>query len=250
MTPQLPPAGLFRDEKQLADHVLEKLGEWFDVEREVTGRYWTGEPVRIDAVLRPKDTTGWHDQAPALGIEFKQSGATGYEAIAQAVSYSHCRWDGYEKIGVFLCPGPLTVATERAREANARRQERLSPQELERYRQDARNYGLRYGKVYTERRVEYLARKRHREELGDLRYEEFLARAEGFDNLAAHEDDVALRVQTEQLRLVGHLGVGELLPYEDYGWTFTRSGHRIWSQHGGVTEVPWALGPRIGSSRR
>lgn len=251
MRQQLPEPGRFRNEKELADHVLAALSTWFDVEREVHGRSWTGESVRIDAIVQPKDLEGWHDETPALGIEFKMPGAlTGYDEIAQAVSYTHCRWDGYERVGVFLCPGPLSYFVERHREENARRQERLGPEELERHRRDVRNYGLQFGKVYTDRHVEYEARKRHREALGDLRYEEFLARTEGFDNRAAHEDEVALRVRTEQINLIGHLGVGELMPYEGYGWTFSQSGKRIWSQNDGVTGVPWALGPRIGSRRR
>lgn len=196
------------------------------------GHYWTGEPVRIDAVVRPKGVSGWQDDAPALGIEFKMPGAAaGHGEIAQAVSYSHCRWDGYEKVGIFLCPGPLTSSIEHAREANARRQERLGPHELERYRQELRDEGLRCGREYSDQYVEHHARRRHRVALGDLPYEEFLARTKGFDSFAAYENDVALRVMTEQLNLVGHLGVGELMPYEGYGWTFTRSGHRIWSQN-------------------
>ncbi|MFG2918893.1 hypothetical protein ACGF0D_39175 [Kitasatospora sp. NPDC048298] len=35
------------------------------------GRYPGGEGVRLDAVLRPRDTSGWFDADPVFGVEFK-----------------------------------------------------------------------------------------------------------------------------------------------------------------------------------
>lgn len=92
-------------------------------------------------------------------------------------------------------PEPLTYYVEYAQEVNARRQEQLGPEELDRHRRDVRDYGLQFGKVHTDRYVEYEARKRPRMALGELRYREFLARTERFDNLAAHENELALRVK-------------------------------------------------------
>ncbi|WP_187281788.1 hypothetical protein [Streptomyces sp. gb1(2016)] len=51
----------------------------------------------------------------------------------------------------------------------------------------------------------------------------------------------------ELTHLLGQLSVGELMPYEDSGWTLTRSGVRLWSE--GVAKVPYKLRPRIGSQR-
>ncbi|MGW1818509.1 hypothetical protein ACWCQM_33695 [Streptomyces sp. NPDC002125] len=53
----------------------------------------------------------------------------------------------------------------------------------------------------------------------------------------------------ELTHLLGQLGVGELMPYEDSGWTLTRSGVRLWSEREGVAKVPYKLRPRIGSQR-
>ncbi|WP_344571084.1 hypothetical protein, partial [Streptomyces caniferus] len=51
----LPDPGKFPDEKALASFVLGELDQWF----------------HIDAVLRPRDPGGWHDEGPAFGVEFK-----------------------------------------------------------------------------------------------------------------------------------------------------------------------------------
>ncbi|MFD9498641.1 hypothetical protein [Streptomyces sp. NPDC060035] len=67
----LPEPGTFPDEKAVATFVLVKMDQWFHIEEQVPGRYWTGEETRIDAVLRPRDSEGWHDADPAFGVEFK-----------------------------------------------------------------------------------------------------------------------------------------------------------------------------------
>ena len=45
-------------------------------------------------------------------------------------------------------------------------------------------------------------------------------------------------MKTEQINLIGYLAVGDLMSYEGYGWTFSRSGRRNWSQVDGVTKRP------------
>ena len=54
----------------------------------------------------------WFDYAPVLGVEFKPVDAAAEHrddvaAIRQAVDYSYCEFDGYGRLGVFLCPSPV-----------------------------------------------------------------------------------------------------------------------------------------------
>ena len=64
--PLLPKPGEFPNEKALAAFVFGVLDQWFHIEEQVQGMYWTGEQTRIDAVLVPRNPTGWHDAAPGL----------------------------------------------------------------------------------------------------------------------------------------------------------------------------------------
>ncbi|MGD3112202.1 hypothetical protein [Streptomyces sp. YGL11-2] len=251
----LPAPETFPDEKALAAFVLGKLDKWFHIEEQVPGRYWTGEETRIDAVLRPRDPEGWHDKEPAFGVEFKSlapNSSTGdrYGWVAQAVGYTHCQWQGYGRLGIFLCPSPLTWLLSRADEVATARQQQISPEALEKERQRVREYGRRFGKEYSDAYVDSEALRTHRRRLGELTYEEFTARADGYANADEREREHDLRVAEELTHLLGQLSVGELMPYEKIGWALMRSGTRLWSERGGAAKVPYGLRPRIGSERR
>lgn len=104
------PTPEFESERDFADYVLDQLTPWFTVEREVRGRACDGKPVRVDAVLVPRDPSQWKDEAPALAVEFKNPSAlldtrdvTRWQA--QCVDYSHAAWDGYGRLPIFACPG-------------------------------------------------------------------------------------------------------------------------------------------------
>ncbi|MCH0561533.1 hypothetical protein [Streptomyces sp. MUM 16J] len=250
----LPGPGTFPDEKALAAFVLSKMDQWFHIEEQVPGRYWTGEETRIDAVLRPRDPAGWHDTDPAFGVEFKNlapNTSTGerYGWVAQAVGYTHCQWRGYDRLGIFLCPSPLSWLLSRADEIATLRQRQISPEMLEQERRRVREYGRRFGKEYSDAYVESEALIAHRRRLGELTYEEFTARADGYANADAREREHDLRMAKELTHLLGQLSVGELMPYEDSGWTLMRSGSRLWSEREGAAKVPYGLRPRIGSQR-
>jgi hypothetical protein len=100
----------FASEADLAEWVYRELGPYFIVHRQVEGTYCSGRRrMRIDAVLRPRDTTGWTDQEPAFGVEFKNPAAsTGTKSYtkwaAQAVDYTHTDWDGYGRLLIATCP--------------------------------------------------------------------------------------------------------------------------------------------------
>lgn len=248
-----PPRGTFTDEKTLAAHVLEVMSKWFHIEEQVPGAYWTGEKTRIDAVLRPRDPAGWHDDDPALGVEFKpESADTGdlYGGVAQAVAYTHCQWRSYGTLPVFLCPSPFAHLLTRSDEVTTHRQRQIAPEILAEEQERVRRYGRRYGTEYKASYVDYRALEAHRQRLGEMTYQEFTARADGFADADAREREHRLRVARELRRLLGHLNVGELMPYEHTGWTFTRSGSRVWNEVEGPAKIRHGLRPRIGSQRR
>ena len=251
----LPAPGTFGDEAELASFVLSKLDQWFHIEEQVRGQYWTGEKTRIDAVLKPRDPEPWRDDNPAFGVEFKNltsnsSVADRYGWVAQAVGYTHCQWQGYGRLAIFLCPSPLAKTLSRAEEIETARQRQISPDMLEEERERVRRYGRMFGKEYSEGYVEREALLAHRRRLGELTYQEFTARADGYADTAAQQREHDLRLAKELAHLLGQLGVGELMPYEGSGWSLTRSGDRLWSERQGVSGVRHSLRPRIGSQRR
>ncbi|MFD4996988.1 hypothetical protein [Streptomyces buecherae] len=252
----LPPApGTFANESELAAFVLAKMDQWFHIEEQVQGRYWRGEQTRIDAVLKPRDPDPWFDKDPAFGVEFKNlapnsSVSDRYGWVAQAVGYTHCEWEGYGRLGIFLCPSPLSPILARVEEIPVERQRRISPDMLEEERQRVREYGRRFGKEYSVEYVEREALLAHKRRLGELTYEDFTARADGYTDADARQRELDLRVAMELTHLLGQLNVGELMPYEGDGWMLTRSGDRLWSERRGASRIPYSLRPRIGSQRR
>ncbi|WP_143055105.1 hypothetical protein [Nocardioides luteus] len=252
--PLLPDPEAFPDEAALAEFVLAKMDRWFHIEEQVHGRYWTGEQTRIDAVLRPRDPDGWHDAVPAFAVEFKtarpSSVGDGYGWVAQAVAYTHCEWDGYGVLPVFLCPSPLTGLLARADAIASYRQRQIHPDLLEAEQEKLRRKARRFGSHYTEAYVDSQALIAHRQRIGEMNFEEFTARADGYANADAREREHQLRVAEELSHVLGQLSVGDLMPYKHTGWTLRRSGRWLWSERDGRVKVPYKLRPRIGSFRR
>lgn len=109
--PRLPLPEHLRTELDRRDWVLEQLSQWFDFELEVPGTHCSGQRLRLDAVLMPRDSSGWKDDRPAFGVEFKlpSPGRTSdFTAwAAQSVDYTHTNWQGYGRLKVFMCPSPF-----------------------------------------------------------------------------------------------------------------------------------------------
>lgn len=93
------------------EHELENA---FHIDREITGQHWSGQMMRLDAVLRPKRSYEWKRPDVAFGVEFKDDGLhsrfsgdtkTFMKAVNQCIDYSDTRWDGYGHLCVFLYPG-------------------------------------------------------------------------------------------------------------------------------------------------
>lgn len=104
----------FPSEAALSAAVLSRLRPYFHIEEQLPGTHWTGKPLRIDAVLRPREPEKWARRDVAFGIEFKNiapNGDGGMNALtrwaAQAVDYAGTQWDGYGRMVVFTCPGVL-----------------------------------------------------------------------------------------------------------------------------------------------
>lgn len=171
---QLLAAG---NERDLANRYLARLNQSFTVEREIRGTHCTGERLRIDAVIRPRDPSGWKDPSCAFGVEFKRPpGSLDTNNFtrwaAQAVDYTHTDWDGYGRLMIFTCPA-------------------ISP---------------------------------HLTIWGD--------RASGL-----------------VMRMLGQLGVGEIIETRHYGLTLMLHGsHRLWSERDGVVfGRQWTLRVKVGS---
>jgi hypothetical protein len=70
------PLRPFPSEAAMAEYVLAELSGTFRIQREVRGEHCSGKPLRLDTVLRPRDPSGWRDESPVFGVEFKESART------------------------------------------------------------------------------------------------------------------------------------------------------------------------------
>lgn len=72
------------------------LSPYFEIRREVTGRHFTGQSLRIDRLLKPR---GWNWQCGHehwVGLEVKRWKTSGTSAYAQAADYASTTWDGID----------------------------------------------------------------------------------------------------------------------------------------------------------
>ncbi|OHV29065.1 hypothetical protein BBK14_34190 [Parafrankia soli] len=111
------PLPHFPNEAALVEWALDQLDPWFVADREVPGTHCSNRRLRLDAVLRPRDPSGWRDDAPAFGVEFKIAAQRSFDTMnftrwaAQALDYTHTDWDGYGRLWVFTCPSFLAPFT-------------------------------------------------------------------------------------------------------------------------------------------
>ena len=96
-------------EKIYAANVLKQLTNDFYVDEQVYGTHFSGARLRIDAVLKPKDTSKWKNPDVCFGIEFKLEEKLKDTKdktlwIKQCIDYANTKWDGYGYIYVFSCP--------------------------------------------------------------------------------------------------------------------------------------------------
>jgi hypothetical protein len=100
-----------KTESAFAESVLVELEPHFYIHREVRGTHFSGTKLRIDCVIKPKDSSGWKNQDVAFGIEFKapskiKEDFRDYSGwLAQCVDYAHTDWNGFGYLYVLACPG-------------------------------------------------------------------------------------------------------------------------------------------------
>ncbi|WP_345695748.1 hypothetical protein [Kitasatospora terrestris] len=242
-----PPQGFFGSERALADHVLGRLAAHFLIEREVEGRYPDGRTVRIDAVLRPRDPSGWFDVEPVFGIEFKlpdkinSVGEFGAQ-IAQASDYAHCTFDGYGRLTIFLCPSPVSdLLTQADRKVGS------MVRTLEETCKVLAETDAFLGLSRTAEAIEAQAREWERRDRERLAAIEAGARAEGYKSALDREKERVREKAVFAAHLLGQLGVGELMPHTSDGWVLLRSGERVWSEKGGPRRSMGTLRPKVGN---
>lgn len=243
-----PEPERFGSEADLAEYVLGVLNEWFEIEREVGGRYWTGEAARLDAVLRPRDPAPWFDDEPAFGVEFKlppkSYDTRAYFAwAAQAVDYTHCDWRGYGRLQIFLCPSPFMEFYQGGRLGRGEQRRRTNMASLQRHQEQAESLA----KVFGDTPEETAARARNslRASLAELEAEDEDARGEGFWDALDRSQTQRQMTGWAMAKLLGQLGVGELMPHRYRGWMLLRSGVAVWSQRDGARSG-WSLKPHTG----
>lgn len=96
--------------------VLKRAEPYFHIQPEVTG-YFLGKRFRIDAVITPKDRTGWLNQEISFGVEFKHFSES-YEGIGdksaslnyyakqfkQIIDYSYTDFKSFGRIPILISP--------------------------------------------------------------------------------------------------------------------------------------------------
>lgn len=115
------------DESDVRKKVLSRLSHNFSIEEEVWGTHWSGKRMRIDAIVIPKDDSGWKTKRPRLGIEFKNF--RGFRASfdmkdytkwwAQCHDYAETKFDGHGYVYVFSYNGFSHYRQRAGRESSA-----------------------------------------------------------------------------------------------------------------------------------
>lgn len=96
-------------EKDFSDRILGRLSFDFHIYEQVEGRHFSGKKKIIDAIIKPKEKSGWKRSDIAFGIEFKSptdifSPSDVSKHIRQAYDYLFTDFDGFGHIPVLMCP--------------------------------------------------------------------------------------------------------------------------------------------------
>ncbi|MFJ8745861.1 hypothetical protein ACIRL2_41695 [Embleya sp. NPDC127516] len=248
-----PKAEAFKTERELSTHVLGVLEKWFHIQEQVPGLYRGCEPVRIDAILVPRDPEPWFDEEPAFGVEFKRPvedmNLGSYHAWAgQAVDYAHCEFGRHGRLQVFLCPSPMVGYLASERHMTEMRQRRASLPAVAEQSELSISARLPSPGDMPEM-IRARANKRRRDQQARLDTEDATARGLGFEDDVHRRQEERRSTALELMRLLGQLNVGELMPSRYYGWTLLRSGVPLWSENRGVHRR-FSLKPRTAARDR
>ncbi|MEV7471395.1 hypothetical protein AB0O20_33580 [Streptomyces kronopolitis] len=233
-----PKAEDFKTERDLSTRVLSVLDKWFHVQEQVSGLCRGRDPVRIDAILVPRDPDPWYDEEPAFGVEFKrpvQDANLGsyYAWAGQAADYAHSEFGRFGRVQVFLCPSPMVGYLSSEEELSVLRQRRANGPTF------AEESAMRLAALLpdprdTPERIAARADKAKRDHQARLDVEDTTARNLGFEDNVHREHEQRRATALELMRLLGHFNVGELMPSRYYGWTLLRSGVPLWSENRGI----------------
>ncbi|WP_436944640.1 hypothetical protein [Streptomyces sp. SudanB25_2051] len=248
-----PKAENFKSERDLSSHVLGALDKWFHIEEQVTGLHHGGDPVRIDAILVPRDPEPWFDDEPAFGIEFKRPVQDGnlssyYAWAGQAADYTQSEFGRFGRVQVFLCPSPMVGFLSSEEHLAVLRKRRANGPEFAKER-EIRLAAMLPLRGDTPERVVARADKAKRDWQARLDAEDASARSLGFEDDVHREHEQRRATALELIRLLGHFNVGELMPSRHYGWTLLRTGVPLWSEKRGVHRK-FSLKPRTATRGR
>ncbi len=97
------------------------IEEHFHIDKEVWGTHFSGERVRVDMVIRPKNLQDWKNKNAAFAVEWKSRDKMDGSAkntcrwFAQCIDYSNVKWDRYGWIYV-LIGGGITPYSARSKQ--------------------------------------------------------------------------------------------------------------------------------------
>jgi hypothetical protein len=96
-------------EEKFKQKVLADLAPHFNIQNEWPGVCF-GQNVRIDCLIKPKDTSAWAKKDIVFGVEFKQEvpiNGMNYvlDHLKQTIDYSYAEWKNIGRIPILICPG-------------------------------------------------------------------------------------------------------------------------------------------------
>ena len=100
-------------EEEFINTVIPLLEKDFFIKEEVSGIHLSGQKVRIDRVIMPKDPTDWaNGRKTAFGLEFKKPKYESFKDISklfkQCVDYHYTRFGENEiYLPIIICPTPF-----------------------------------------------------------------------------------------------------------------------------------------------
>jgi hypothetical protein len=98
-----------QDENGFKSWILNKLKEDFYIKQEVWGTHIEGGKLRIDALIKPKDTSEWANKDIVFGLEFKSPSrliklGDQCHYVKQAIDYSYTKFDKHGYVPILICP--------------------------------------------------------------------------------------------------------------------------------------------------
>jgi hypothetical protein len=100
-------------EEEFRYFVEQDIEKYFHIDREVWGTHLSGAKLRIDAVIRPKDTSEWANKDISFGVEFKSPSmlktlGSQLAFSKQCIDYTFTKFQNYGFLPILMFP-KLTV---------------------------------------------------------------------------------------------------------------------------------------------